>query len=418
METILTVTHTECNESPAVDAKILDGPAIVNMLRPHDSKTFIEYVTGVIEPYIVHQLQSVARVDLVFDRYFTDSLKSGTRSNRGSGVRRVVKANSSMPNNWSTFLRCDDNKSELFPLIVNKLVQNIDPNNGLFIGSLEDGAVANQYVDLQPLMPCNIEEADERMFIHVKHAAEKCPRILVKTVDSDVVVIALSAFHRIPGIQELWIEFGVGKHLKFIPIHEIAASLGPETSTAYLFFHSFSGCDTTSSVNGKGKASFYETWKKMPCVTPVFERMSSSVGDIREKDIDYLEEFVVTMYCSTFNGKRVNDARRYLFTTRGNAIENIPPTSAALKEHVKRSVLQARKWYNCLDALRVEQDPVNWGWMKDGNKFTPVWSSLPELSSVTKVLIRCGHTDCERGSCKCRKNGLRCTELCGCQGKC
>lgn len=93
-----------------------------------------------------------------------------------------------MLNNWSTCLKCDENKSELFPLIVNKLV------------ALEDGAVANQYVDLQQSMPCNIEEADEGTFIHVEHAAEKCPRTLVKTVDSDVVVIALSAFHRIPGI--------------------------------------------------------------------------------------------------------------------------------------------------------------------------------------------------------------------------
>jgi hypothetical protein len=254
--------------------------------------------------------------------------------------------------------------------------------------------------------------------VHVQHAAENCPRILVKTVDSDVVVIALSAFHRTHSLQELWIEFGVGKHLKYIPIHEIATSLGPQTSTAYLFFHSFSGCDTTSSVQGKGKTSFNATWKKMPSITPVFERMSTSVGDVSETDTDLLEQFVVAMYCSTFDGTKVNDAMRYLFTTRGKAIENIPPTSAALKEHVKRSVLQARKWYNCLDCLRVEHDPVNWGWMKEDNKFLPVWSSLPELSNVTKVLIRCGHTDCGLGSCKCRKNGLRCTELCGCQGKC
>ena len=81
-------------------------------------------------------------------------------------------------------------------------------------------------------------------------------------------------------------------------------------------------------------------------------------------------------------------------------------------------VVIALSAYNCLDSLRVEQDPVNWGWMKEDNKCIPVWSSLPELSNVTKVLIRCGHTDCELGSCKCRKNGLRCTELCGCQGKC
>lgn len=177
-----------------MDAKVFDGPAIVNMIKPTDCKTFADYVSGVIQPFIEHHLRSAARLDLVFDRYFKDSLKSGTRSNRGSGVRRVVKANGTMPNNWSTFLRCDENKSELFPLIVDALSENISDTRGLFVGSREDGAVANQNVDLRSLMPCNIEEADERMFVHVQHAAALYPRILVKTVNSDVVVIALSAF--------------------------------------------------------------------------------------------------------------------------------------------------------------------------------------------------------------------------------
>ena len=100
-----------------------------------------------------------------------------------------------MPSNWSTFLRCNENKTELFPFIVKAPSENIDSTRGLFVGSLGDGAISNQYVDLQRLMPCNIEEADERMFVHVQHAAEDCPRILIKTVDSDVVVNPLSAFH-------------------------------------------------------------------------------------------------------------------------------------------------------------------------------------------------------------------------------
>jgi hypothetical protein len=57
------------------------------------------------------------------------------------------------------------------------------------------------------------------MFVHVQHAAELCPRVLVKTVDSDVVVVvvvvvALAAFHSIHDLQELWLKFGVGNHLK------------------------------------------------------------------------------------------------------------------------------------------------------------------------------------------------------------
>ena len=89
--------------------------------------------------------------------------------------------------------------------------------------------------------------------LHGYSHVEECSRILVKTIiDSQVVVIALSAIHRIPSLQELWLEFEVGKHLRFILIHEITNSLGPQTSTAYLFFHPFSGWDTTSSFHRKG----------------------------------------------------------------------------------------------------------------------------------------------------------------------
>ena len=84
-----------------------------------------------------------------------------------------MKANSSMPNNCSTFLRCDENKTELFPFIAKALVENIAPH-GLFVGYLVDMAVANQYVDLESLMACNIEKVDERMFAHFQHSAELC----------------------------------------------------------------------------------------------------------------------------------------------------------------------------------------------------------------------------------------------------
>jgi hypothetical protein len=209
-----------------------------------------------------------------------------------------------------------------------------------------------------------------------------------------------------------------GKHLRFIPIHEIANSLGPQASTAYLFFHSFSGCDTTSSLHGKGKKSFIDTWKKMASATPVFEKMATSPRDISQADRDIIEQFVVTLYCKAFDGIKVNEARRYLFASRGKAIENIPPTAAALNEHVKRSVLQAQKWYDCLEAHRIEMDPVNWGWIKEDDEFVPVWSILPDVSNVAKALISCGCTSCVAARCKCKKSGLKCTELCGCRTKC
>jgi hypothetical protein len=91
-----------------------------------NSYTIREISGRMILPYIDHHIRSDNRFDLVFDKYFKNSLKSGTRSIRGSVVRRLVKANGKMPNNWPTFLSCDENKTELFPFIIKVLVESID----------------------------------------------------------------------------------------------------------------------------------------------------------------------------------------------------------------------------------------------------------------------------------------------------
>ncbi|CAB3991274.1 Hypothetical predicted protein [Paramuricea clavata] len=98
------------------------------------------------------------------------------------------------------------------------------------------------------------------------------------------------------------------------------------------------GCDdTTSWFKHKGNKSFSETWKRLPSLTAVFEQVATSEGNICESD--FLEQFVAALYCSTFDGDNVNNARRYLFTSKGKTIDNIPPTAASLNEHVKRSEL-------------------------------------------------------------------------------
>ncbi len=63
--------------------------------------------------------------------------------------------------------------------------------------------------------PCDHEEADSRLLVHVKDAVSKVhSKILVRTVDTDVVIITLGLFNSFRGLEELWIAFGVGKHFR------------------------------------------------------------------------------------------------------------------------------------------------------------------------------------------------------------
>ena len=115
--TCLSVVSSQVMEQPSVDAIILDGAVVVQMLQPKAVSTFKEYFESVFAPYILRKLNDVKRLDIVWDVYKDDSLKKATREKRGSGQRRKVLLSTRIPSDWKGFLRVDDNKDELFKLL-------------------------------------------------------------------------------------------------------------------------------------------------------------------------------------------------------------------------------------------------------------------------------------------------------------
>ena len=112
------------------------------------------------------------------------------------------------------------------------------------------------------LQPCNHEEADMRMFVHANDAItqDNFRSVLIRSVDTDVVVLAANAAYRFN--VEIFVAFGTGNSFRCIEAHQLAQKLGPEKCIAILLltFHSFTGCDTTSFFSGKGKMSAWTVW--------------------------------------------------------------------------------------------------------------------------------------------------------------
>ena len=96
---------------------------------------------------------------------------------------------------------------------------------------------------------CYHEEADTRMMFHLKHMIENgMQKICVKTVDSDVIVILVGLFYQIGAqVDDVWVEYGAGKYMQYISIRTIYNQLGESRAKALLFFHAFTGSDTTSA---------------------------------------------------------------------------------------------------------------------------------------------------------------------------
>ena len=81
--------------SPSIDVRVLNGAAIVNMLPPIECNL-----------------------------PFSKSLKNNTHKNHSQGLRRKVTDDGSLPKNWNSFLRWDENK-KLFPFLSKFAIKEI-----------------------------------------------------------------------------------------------------------------------------------------------------------------------------------------------------------------------------------------------------------------------------------------------------
>ncbi|KAE8740339.1 hypothetical protein FOCC_FOCC014156 [Frankliniella occidentalis] len=403
-----------CQTRPAVDAVVLDGAAIVHMIRPcATDKTFSDYVHSV-ENYLQREAKNTKRIDMVFDVYKEDSLKNATREKRGEGIRTKVTMNTKLPRQWPKFLRDSQNKDELFNLLAKHLV-NVNWDGKIFAVTNSANCLTNTNSgDVDGLAPCNHEEADTRLMLHAKQAATHgFARVMVRTTDSDVVVLSVWATQEVSSLEELWLSYGTGKNHCFIAAHEIATSLGPQKCRALPTFHAFSGCDTVSSFSGVGKKSVWEAWDVYPEASLGFEALSEERVN---EALPFIEKFVVTTYSRNSKEIGVNGCREELFK-RGRQIETIPPTADALLQHMRRAAFQSFVWTTSLVALQDLPNAKDWGWKLQENNWLPVWwRTLPEAGKACRALISCKCKQaCTRCSCrKATEGGLACTALCTC----
>ena len=260
----------------------------------------------------------------MWDVYNTNSLKCAARSQRGKGVRRRVLPDSKIPGNWDSFLRVDDNKTELFHFLAEQVVC-IDKGQKLIVSKKGLEVIASsQSFDNCSLSLCDHDEADVKLILHIADMSAKgYKRVMIRTVDTDVLILATAVYTKI-SVNELWVAFGAGKNIRYIAVHDIAKCLGYAKSSALPAFHAFTGCDQTSAFGGRGKKSAWENWSSFPDITSSFLVLGMAPSLESLNQLHTIERFVVLLYDKTCSASNVNEARKYLITQKGRSIECIP----------------------------------------------------------------------------------------------
>ena len=148
----------------------------------------------------------------------------------------IVEGSTPVSRDWNKFLANSRNKVQLCRFLSKAVIEASFQFTDVVVCSTYDDHVlvntsdSQSVADFDTIMPCNHQEADSRIFLHLSHAAQQDhSKAFFRTVDSDVVIIAVGHFGSL-GVMELWIGFGIGKAFQHIPVHEITQTLGSEGS--------------------------------------------------------------------------------------------------------------------------------------------------------------------------------------------
>ena len=125
-------------------------------------------------------------MDVIWDRYFSDSIKGAMREKRGKGIRMKVASKNKIPGNWRGFYVAMAAKKSLFNFFSKKCCLSTILKEKKFLLHLMLTLLPKAPVIVQV---CDYEEVDTRLLLHLVDALKNgCSTCIVQTVDTEVVV--------------------------------------------------------------------------------------------------------------------------------------------------------------------------------------------------------------------------------------
>lgn len=206
--------------------------------------------------YLVNLAQKwgASRIDFVADRYPQQSIKNAERSKRATqGVQKVhiFSKDQNLPKQWKKYLSAGENKESLVAFLCDCWCDYDSAKLGtlesMYVTSkskcfkLSPGVFSNDQVLSREVaeLECDHEEADTRLLLYSKHAANTHDRIIIKSTDTDVFILCV-AMQKIIG-KNLLMMTGNGNKFRVTDIAAVSNAHGNELCTCLPGFHAFSG---------------------------------------------------------------------------------------------------------------------------------------------------------------------------------
>lgn len=305
---LMTIVEKEVQSStpPRFDIVIVDGFFLLHLMKDVP-RTF-----GAISKKILQMAtrSTAKRIDIVFDRYFTPSIKDHERSLREgfqsshyiiSGPEQVRTAdfnkelkNSKLKDALVNFFIDHWASDEMVPFINDKTIFLNHKNCHSYQVSGER-VIRTLEEDLE--CPAH-EEADTKMVYHVTKVNDSS-NILIKCSDTDVLVIMLGSMEYLNTPQDVWMEVGTGNSLRYLHVTQLYENLGKPLCNSLPGLHALTGCDYNPSFYRRGKSKPFKLLAK----SSEYQEAFASLGDISSTESDADNFLIIEKFiCKMSNG--------------------------------------------------------------------------------------------------------------------
>ena len=156
-------------------------------------------------------------IHLIFDKIISLSIKDSERNKRDDNrhvAYQITGAEQKRPSNWLQSLRVDQFKGALVEFLVTFWESNelsfIIGSKKIFVNSgdtcfsfCNEGGFMVKKIEEE--YRCSHEEADSRMLFHLSKCSTPS-NIVIRTVDTDVLITALGSLHLLAEGKQVWIE--------------------------------------------------------------------------------------------------------------------------------------------------------------------------------------------------------------------
>ena len=106
----------------------------------------------------------------------------------------------------------------------------------------------------------------------------------------------------------MYVKAGTQSRTQYIDVTKIASALGPSVCSGLLGMHAFTGCDSVSTLAGRGKLTALKMLKRNEEVQCMFKDLGSE-WTVSEELNDKIETFTCQMYAPRSNTVSVNELR-------------------------------------------------------------------------------------------------------------